>query len=600
MINSPDDLKKLSSEEVRLLASEIRDRIIEVSLKNGGHLASNLGTVELTLALHRVLKTPYDRIIFDVGHQCYTHKLITGRSEMFDTIRKPGGLSGFTKRGESVFDCFGCGHSSTSLSAALGFAEADKLAGRQNYTVAVIGDGAFTGGMIHEALNNCRKDLRLIIILNENEMSISKNIGLFAKHIAKIRASKGYYRTKRQTISFLNRIPVAGPLLFSAIRNIKQTIKNIMYGSNYFEGLGLYYLGPIDGNDCEKVELLLSEAVKSGGSAVIHIKTKKGKGYPPAEESPERYHSVKPEGGNTESESFSRMMGTILTEMADEKKDICAITAAMCGGTGLEAFSKAHPERFFDVGIAEDHALTFCAGLAASGLRPFFAVYSSFLQRGYDSIIHDIVLQKLPVVILVDRAGLSPSDGPTHHGIYDVGFLSQTGEIEIYAPVSRETLRLSLEESYESGKICAVRYPAGCENAEIVSHFYKQNPETLTGAVADFEEGERKDKLIITYGTAASGAIGAEKILGKNTGVILLEKINFTDELVEKILKYICEGCDIVFYEEGNYFGGAGMALGDELSKRGALKKNTYRIIALNPPGDSDVSYIGNGSEIKM
>jgi len=570
-IDSPDDLKRLPEEHLSELTDEIRDCIIDTTLKNGGHLASNLGVVELTLALHRVFDLPKDKIIWDVGHQTYAHKLMTGRRERFDTLRTPGGLSGFAKRSESEYDCFGCGHSSTSLSAAIGFAEAERLAGSDAYTVAVIGDGAFTGGMIHEALNNCRSDLKLIIVLNENEMSISKNIGLFAKYMARIRSSERYYNAKKNTANLLLHIPLVGKGLFSFAKRVKQTLKNIMYGSNYFEELGFYYLGPADGNKRETVETLLCEAKKYGKSTVVHLKTKKGKGFEPAETRPDIYHSIsggkyardgsllKEEAANP---TFSKALGELLSNLAEEYTDICAVTAAMSAGTGLDSFREAHKDRFFDVGIAEEHALTFCAGLAADGLRPFFAVYSTFLQRGYDNIIHDIALQKLPVVICIDRAGINRCDGATHHGIYDGAFLSHIPGMTLFAPPTLKILELSLKKAYALASPCAIRYSNCHEDETVISAFYPSEPTDISLAVADFLPECEKKKILITYGRIASEVLRYEKSCGEECGTVLLEQLCPFDATTDKILGLLPETVEeINIFDEGIENGGVGMMI---------------------------------------
>ena len=423
-INSPADLKSLQEDEIAPLAEEIRAFLVEKVEQNGGHLASNLGVVELTLAIHRVFDIPNDHLIFDVGHQSYVHKIITGRKDQFETLRKGGGLSGFTKRSESECDCFGTGHSSTSVSAGLGFAQADKLLGVDASTIVVLGDGAFTGGMVHEALNNCERNLKLVIILNENEMSISKNIGSFAKVLTKLRLQQGYVNTKAITRKILSAIPFIGKPLLKLLRRIKQRIKDILYGSNYFENLGLFYIGPIDGNNEKQVEDALKLAKSCNESVLVHVNTVKGKGYEPAEKDPSKYHGISPKTSKPQKSSFSNEFGKHLSLLAKNDDKVCAITAAMLDGTGLCSFAEKFPERTFDVGIAEEHALTFACGLAAEGMKPYFAVYSTFLQRSYDNIIHDMALQNLPVKICIDRAGLNASDGPTHHGIYDVAMLS--------------------------------------------------------------------------------------------------------------------------------------------------------------------------------
>ena len=479
-IHTPADLRALSHEDILSLCGEIRDTLVETVTQNGGHLASNLGAVELSVAMHRVFDCPRDHFIFDVGHQSYVHKLLTGRYDRFGTLRQGGGLSGFTKRSESEYDCFGAGHSSTSLSAALGFAQGDRMAGSDAYTVAVVGDGAFTGGMIHEALNNITPGLRLIIIINENEMSISKNIGRFATHMARIRRKSGYFKTKKGISRFIKRIPLVGNGLFCAIRDTKKALKNAMYGSNYFEDMGLYYLGPADGNDYEAVESLLTEAKNQNESVVIHLKTRKGKGYAPAEAEPGKYHGMPP-AGTAPVENFSHRLGEILIAESQKDDRICAITAAMSEGTGIESFHAARPDRFFDVGIAEEHALTFAAGLAADGYRPVTAIYSSFMQRAYDQIIHDIALQQLPVLMCIDRAGLNAGDGPTHHGIFDVSFLSSIPGVTIYTPVTFAGLSLSVSRALEAGKPAAIRYPNGGEDPRLRAAFYPDGEPTAIG-----------------------------------------------------------------------------------------------------------------------
>lgn len=587
-INSPDDLKKVDEKDMEELAEEVRDFLIENVSVTGGHLASNLGVVELSLALHRVFSTPKDHIIFDVGHQSYIHKMITGRKELFHTLRKPGGLSGFEKRSESEHDCFGTGHSSTSVSAAIGIAEADRLRGdNDRFTVAVVGDGAFTGGMIHEALNNCDPHLRLIIVINENEMSISKNIGHFAENLSRIRISRGYAKTKRFTRRVLSRIPLVGKGLSRLVTSVKKSVKNAVYKSNYFEDMGLYYIGPLDGNNYVQVENALYNAKEQGENVIVHIKTQKGKGFEPAEKDPSGYHSMacpakKCQNGPT----FSEVFGRKLTEMANGDERICAITAAMCDGTGLCAFKDKHPERFFDVGIAEPHALTFAAGLAAEGMRPVAAIYSTFLQRGYDNIIHDIALQSLPVTICIDRAGLNASDGATHHGIFDVAFLSEIPGMTIYTPVTSKTLEKSLEEAIASGKPAAIRYASGREDPDIVKAFYGDGEPRNLGLRSDMPQNKKPDILIVTYGRIVKEAMKAKdelQKLGKNCGILLLEKLKPYGETAERVAAYLPEKDGLVlFLEEEIRAGGMGMMLCDELDRRGLLDGIRHKILALD------------------
>lgn len=569
-INNPQDLRGISESELPALCDEIRDFLIENVTKTGGHLASNLGVVELSVALHRVFDAPTDHLIFDVGHQSYVHKILTGRKDYFDTLRTPGGLSGFTKRSESEYDAFGCGHSSTSLSAAIGFARSDIQKGSNAYTVAIIGDGAFTGGMIHEALNNVTENMRLIIIINENEMSISKNTGAFASYMTKIRAKKKYFKIKDKTHSALIKIPGIGKGVAKGIISTKQFFKNAIYGSNYFEDIGIYYMGPTDGNDINSLIEMLEVAKGLKRSTIIHITTKKGKGYEPAEKMPWKFHGISGESDKLQS-GFTDNFGSILCDMALEHKDIVTITAAMPDGCGVYGFKQLYPERYFDVGIAEEHGATFAAGLAANGMKPFFTVYSSFLQRAYDNVLHDIALQNLPVVICVDRAGLSSGDGATHHGIYDVSFLSSIPGIEILSPATYECQKRCLEYAYFAKSPVVIRYPKGVECEDVKNAFYHRTDNSI-GIKSDFE-GEKKC-IIITYGAIAKEALKAEKMLeeqGVSCGTVLLERIRPHRDTAALVADRITKKTDtLIFLEEGVYNGGVGMCLFDEIYK---LKK---------------------------
>ncbi len=590
-IDSPRDLASLSESELDILAGEIRERLIKTITSGsgnggtGGHLASNLGVVELTIALHRVFNSPHDHIIWDVGHQSYVHKLLTGRRESFYTLRKPGGLSGFTKRSESDHDPFGAGHSSTSVSAALGIAQAERMMGGDGYTVAIVGDGAFTGGLIQEALNNCEntKGLRLIIIINENEMSISRNIGSFAKSMSHIRMRPSYFRTKAATRHILSSLPLVGKPMVSFITSIKKSLKDLLYGSNYFENLGLYYLGPIDGNDRHAVETMLTEAKKFDESVVLHIKTRKGKGYEPAEKSPDDYHSVSPRGAKPGG-GFSRTFGQAIVSEATNDGKICAITAAMSHGTGLETFRKLFPGRFFDVGIAEEHAVTFAAGLAAGGMKPVAAIYSTFLQRAYDNILHDAALQELPVVLCIDRAGLSGGDGATHHGIFDVSFLSSIPGMTIYTPATYDTLKMTFKTALALGKPAAVRYPNGVEDEAVKARFYPDGAPDKPGIRTDFDEDDSPDVVIAVHGRMASEAIEISNMLvarGISCGIILCEYIKPYDRLaaqVEEKLSY--DTRLLICLEEEIRSGGFGMNLHDALERRGTLEGRKCLIIA--------------------
>lgn len=572
-IHSPSDFKAIPEKEMGEIAQEIRDELVRVVSMNGGHLASNLGVVELTMAVHRVFDTPKDHVIFDVGHQSYVHKMLTGRYDKIETIRRAGGLSGFPKITESEHDAFGAGHSSTSFSAALGFATADKLSGSDAYTVAIFGDGAYTGGMIHEALNNCQKDLRLVIILNENEMSISKNIGRFAKNLSKLRATAGYLKTKRATGNALGKIPLVGKPIFKALRGFKIFVKNAFYGSNYFESMGLTYLGPVDGNDYNAVVKLLKEAKKLNESVILHVKTQKGKGYKPAETQPDTYHSMFPENAMPKAMTFSAVMGEHLASLADEDAKICAITAAMSDGTGLNLFKEKHPKRFFDVGIAEEHAITFAAGLAANGMKPCAAIYSTFMQRAYDNVIHDVALQNLPVLMLVDRAGLNIKDGATHHGIFDVSFFSHIPNIRIYTPISNEGLRASMDEALKLNAPCVIRYPSGVEDGELVKAFYtdKQFNDISIKTDFDISKKDELDAIIVTHGRIAKEAMKAKASLSDKikVGIILLEILKPYDLSAKYIFDVLGERVSaVLFYEEEIKNGGMGMNLAEKMRDR--------------------------------
>ena len=582
-VNSNADVRALPHEEVEELCSDIREFLVDNVTKTGGHLASNLGVVELTCAIHRVFDLPRDRVIFDVGHQSYVHKILSDRKSRFDTLRKPGGISGFEKLSESEFDCFGTGHASTSVSAALGYAEADRIAGRDNYTIAVLGDGAFTGGMIHEALNNCHKKLRLIVILNENEMSISRNIGRFAKQIAKARSSKRYIKFKGKTADFLPKIPLVGDPLFRGLRRIKTGVKHAIYGASYFEGFGLKYLGPIDGNNYDSVENLLQAAKKAEGCVILHIRTKKGNGYAPAEENPSKFHYV----GSDYTGNFSEHFGETLTALAKKDDKICAITAAMQDGVGLVPFAKEIPERFFDVGIAEEHAVTFAAGLAAAGMKPYAAIYSSFLQRAYDSIIHDVALQKLPVRFIIDRASLADGDGPTHHGIMDVSFLSAIPNMCVFAPATFASLDRFLEASVESEIPIAIRYP-NMKDSEAVNKAFFKDGDTDLIAHKDFDEVQSNKVVIITYGRIVKEAMAAAEKMraqGIDCGIILLETLKPYALVSDRVAEWLPSGpCAVIFLEEGIKNGGAGMLTIESLNERHSdiMANKVTSVLAVN------------------
>ena len=467
-INSPADLKMLTLDEMKLLAGEIRQLIIDVVSKNGGHLASNLGVVELTVALHYVFDLPQDQIVWDVGHQCYTHKILTGRLDQISTIRKENGLSGFPKRCESIYDSFNAGHSSTSISAAFGIASAKSITGDQSKTIAVIGDGALSGGLAYEGLNNAgRFKKNFIVILNDNNMSISRNVGSMARYLAEIRMKPGYIKIKERVEAILNHIPVVGRHIRNFLQSSKSALKNMIYKSTLFEDMGFLYYGPVDGHDMKKLISVFRLAKQSTKPILIHLKTKKGKGYSFAEQNPKDFHGIsafdietgEPLSGG--SDGFSGVFGQVLCDFARDDQRICAITAAMKIGTGLSEFSHLYRERLFDVGIAEEHAVTSAAGMAAAGLKPVVAVYSSFLQRAYDQILHDVCIQDLPVLFAIDRAGLVGSDGETHQGIFDISFLSLVPGMNIMAPKNCWELQDMLEFGVNFDAPLAIRYPRG-------------------------------------------------------------------------------------------------------------------------------------------
>ncbi len=467
-INSPQDIQKLNREELEELAQEIRDFLIEKISVTGGHLASNLGVVELTMAMYLTFDLPTDKVIWDVGHQAYTHKILSGRIE-FDELRQFGGISGFPKTKESPCDAFNTGHSSTSISAGLGMAQGRDLRGEDYHVVSVIGDGALTGGMAYEALNNAaRMEKNFIIVLNDNNMSISENVGGMSKYLGGIRTGEGYNALKDNVTGILEKIPVAGPKLIDKISRTKQGIKQLLIPGMLFEDMGITYLGPVDGHDLKQLCRVLREAKKVNHAVLVHVLTKKGKGYRPAEKNPARFHGVEPfcvETGKPKSSktypSYTDVFSKELCRLAERDSRIVALTAAMPDGTGLNRFKKMFPERFFDVGIAEAHAVTSAAGMAAAGLKPVVAVYSSFLQRGYDQILHDVCIQHLPVVFAVDRAGLVGSDGETHQGIFDLSYLTSNPGMCVLAPKNLWELRRELEFAVGYGGPVAVRYPRG-------------------------------------------------------------------------------------------------------------------------------------------
>lgn len=468
-IQKENDIKNLKPEELELLAEEIREFLVENISKTGGHLASNLGVVELTMALHLVFTLPEDKLIWDVGHQSYTHKILTGRRAGFEDLRKYGGMSGFPKRKESDCDAFDTGHSSTSISAGLGYVAARDIQGEKHSVVSVIGDGSMTGGMAYEALNNAaRLKSNFIIVLNDNNMSISENVGGMSKYLNGLRTAEAYAGLKKGVEDTLLKIPVQGEKIVNQMKKTKSGIKQLIVPGMFFEDMGITYLGPVEGHDVKKLYKVLNEAKRVDHAVLVHVITQKGKGYLPAEENPSRFHGTGPfeiETGEPKSaqkkDSYTDVFSKVLCDIGKHDEKVTAITAAMADGTGLSRFQRRFPERFFDVGIAEEHALTFAAGLAAGGMKPVVALYSSFLQRAYDQAIHDICLQKLPVVLAVDRGGLVGSDGETHQGQFDLSFLATIPNMTIIAPKNRWEMADMIRYAVDFGYPIAVRYPRG-------------------------------------------------------------------------------------------------------------------------------------------
>lgn len=555
-INSPKDLKNKTINEKKELAEDIRKLIIETVSKNGGHLASNLGVVELTIAIHSVFNTPEDKIIWDVGHQSYVHKILTGRKDKFSTLRQKDGIAGFPKASESEYDCFNTGHSSTSISVALGMAKARDILKEKHKVIAVIGDGALTGGMALEALNDAGfSKTNLIVILNDNEMSIAKNVGGMATFLAKLRTRPSYSRMNRVVKYGLYKIPYAGKHMVNGVQKIKAGIKHLFIPKMYFEDIGYKYLGPVDGHDIGKLTDILKLARTSEGPVLVHVITKKGKGYEPAEKEPDKFHSTgafnietgtKKSGGK----DYSKTFGEKLVSLASKDEKIVAVTASMKEGTGLLNFEKEFPNRFFDVGIAEQHALGFAAGLAKAGMKPVIPIYSSFLQRGYDQVLHDICIQNLPVTICVDRAGVVGNDGETHQGIFDLSFLNTIPNLTIMAPKNFAELEEMLEVAVNSGRPVAIRYPRGGED----SSFTENNNKVEIGKAEVLKNGE--DVLIIAIGKMVSKAMKISEKINGNATVINIRTLKPIDR--DTIIEYANKIKHIVTIEDNIITGGLG------------------------------------------
>jgi len=571
-VRNSQDIRSLNFAQLNELAAEIRQELVEVVSKTGGHLSPNLGVVELTLALHRVFNSPVDKIIWDVGHQSYVHKLLTERRGMFGTLRQLGGLSGFPRPSESVHDAFGTGHSSTSISAALGMAVARDLKGENFSVVAVIGDGAMTGGMAYEALNHAghlKKDI--IVVLNDNEMSIAQNVGAMSGYLTRLRTDPMYAKGKEEVEQLLKKLPIGSKLLRLGER-LKDSLKYLVVPGIIFEELGFTYLGPVDGHDIKSVVTVLHQARSKKGPVLVHVLTKKGKGYPPAESNPDRFHGVgafNVENGEVMKSgsvpSYTEIFGRAIVRLAQENDRIIAITAAMPGGTGLTDFSRICPDRFFDVGIAEQHAVTLAAGMAAGGFHPVVAIYSTFLQRAYDQILHDVCLQNLPVTFAIDRAGIVGDDGATHHGLFDISYLRHIPNMVVMAPKDENELQHMLATAVNHCGPVSIRYPRGAGTGCKLDDRFKFLP---IGRAEVISEGD--DAVLIAVGSMVGPAEEAARILSGGGIDVTVINARFIKPLDEKCIAYYVERTKRVFTVEENVLqGGFGSAVIELIAAKG-------------------------------
>ena len=563
-INEPNDIKNLSIKEKQELADELRELIISTISKNGGHLASNLGVVELTIALHSIYNVPEDKIIWDVGHQTYVHKILTGRKDKFDTIRQVGGIAGFPKTIESEYDCFNTGHSSTSISVALGMAKARDLKKEKSNVIAVIGDGALTGGMALEALNDAgSSNTNITVILNDNEMSIDKCVGGISMKLSKLRTKKFYTKSNIYIKKIVSKMPKIGERIINGVRKMKYSVKHLLIQNMFFEDIGFRYLGPIDGHDIEKLECMLKISKDLEGPVLIHVVTKKGKGYIHAEENPARFHGTSAfniETGkniNQKKTDYSKIFGDKLISLAKQDKKIMAITASMKEGTGLLEFAKEFPKRFFDVGIAEQHAIGFAAGLAKNGMKPVVPIYSSFYQRCYDQVIHDVCIQNLPVVMCVDRAGLVGNDGETHQGILDLSFFNIIPNLTIMAPKGFKELEEMLEFALSLNLPVVIRYPRGSEE-----YTNESKDKLQLGKAEILKEG--KDITILAIGKMVNRAIKIAEMLRKNNIYVEVINMRFLKPIDEEtVLKSISKTKFAITIEDNIVTGGLASSVED-------------------------------------
>lgn len=589
-INKPNDIKKLSPIEYEQLADEIRQFLLEKISVTGGHLASNLGVVELTMALHIVFNLPSDKLIWDVGHQSYTHKILTGRKNQFDGLRKFGGMSGFPKRNESNYDAFDTGHSSTSISAGLGYVAARDISNEHYNVISVIGDGALTGGMAYEALNNASQvKSNFIIVLNDNTMSISKNVGGVSKMLSDIRSSDSYYDLKEGIANTLYKFP-NGQYIVDKIKKTKSNIKQFIVPNQIFETMGISYLGPVDGHDTEKLIKIFNIAKRMDHAVLVHVVTQKGHGYKPAERNPSKFHGIGPfdiatgKEINKSAATYSDVFSEAICSLAKKDNKITAVTAAMPDGTGLAKFSKWFPDRFFDVGIAEAHAVTFSAGMAAGGLKPVFAVYSSFLQRAYDQILHDVCIQQLHVVFAIDRAGLVGSDGETHQGIFDMSFLTSIPNMTLFAPKNGKELKQALHFALEeyNGPI-GIRYPRG----KAVTDFEEFDEPIIYGR-SEYLYKEDDIALLAVGNMVTTAAKVREKLKEKGYNATLVN-VRFVKPIDEGMVIKVCQNHKLVVTLEENVITGG---FGEAVSQFMEEKKLDNRLLNIALPDD----YIEHGS----
>lgn len=581
-INKPEDIKKLSLTELEALASELRAFIVATVAKNGGHLAPSLGTVELTLALYSVFNFPHDKLIWDVGHQAYSHKILTGRRDSFASLRQKGGITGFPNRFESKYDAFGVGHASTSISAALGMAVSRDISGRKNEVIAVIGDGALTGGEAFEALNQAG-DLgkKLIVILNDNEMSIDKNVGGMSEYLSRIRLNPQYSKAKRDMGTLLQSIPHFGDKALKTARIVKDSVRAALVPGSLFEELGFHYVGPIDGHNLSLLQEILQRARAMSGPVLIHVHTTKGKGYLPAENQPEKFHGIgkfDPATGEVIKKpsppSYTVVFGEAIVQLADKNPNLLAITAAMPTGTGLKNFSKIYPGRFFDVGIAEEHAVTLAAGMAADGKHPVVALYSTFAQRAYDQLMHDVCLQNLPVTLCLDRAGLVGADGPTHHGAFDLSYLRHMPNMTVFVPKDEAELRDMLATAVAMDSPTAIRYPRGAGIGVSLTADFKSIPIGKAEIISE-NDGE---VAFLAVGPMVYKAKQAAEILAESGIMATVINMRFVKPLDKAIIETMAVSKKLlVTVEENVLAGGFGSAAAEVLAD-GDLLKHTSLI----------------------